>query len=195
MMYRQLVLSGVMTVICLLIVGCGGGSTSTVKIQENSDQGAAVSLPAEYERNYSQDTTAIYGKGTALSTDLQTAVDKANLAAAAELGTLLESKIERYRTNIVRDDAGANQSESSYKDAVKQVVSQSLRGTEEQFRKVFTEAGRYRAYVVLKLPVGKANKVLLDQIQKDEKLWKLFMDEKLLKELEEQVTKYEASKS
>ena len=174
------------------IIGCGG-ETKTVKIEQNVEKGMAVSLPEVYEKNYSSDTTAIYGKGTAVSSDMQIAVDKANIIASSEIATALEGKVERCRTYLVRDESDTENAEIGYRDAVKQIASQSLQGTEEHFRKLFKEGDKYRAYVVLKLPVGKANKALLDRIKKNEEMWLMYKDDKQLKELEENVRRYEDS--
>jgi len=176
----------------VFMVGCGGGA-KTVKIEQNVEKGMAISLPEAYGKNYASDTTAIYGKGTALSSDMQTAIDKANLIASSEIATSMEGKIERYRTYLVRDESGTEKAEISYRDAVKQVVSEALQGTEEHFRKIYKEGDSYRAYVVMKLPVGKANKALLDQIKRNQELWRMFKDEKQVREMEEQVRKYEES--
>jgi hypothetical protein len=172
------------------IVGCGGG-TKTVKIEQNAEQGMAVSLPEAYEMNYARDTTAIYGKGTALSSDMQTSIDKANTIASAELAGFLERKVESYRTYLVREESGSNQADLNFQSATKMIVSQALQGTEEHFRKIYKEDGKYRAYLVLKLPVGRANKALLDQIKKDERTWQMYKDEKQLKALDENVLRYE----
>jgi hypothetical protein len=174
------------------IVGCGGG-TKTVKIEQNVEKGMALSVPEAYTMNYASDTSAIYGKGTALSKDMQIAVDLANLTAETEVATLMESKIERYSTYLVRQEGDPKQLETSYKDATKRVVSQTLQGKEEHFRTINREGSDYRAYVILKVPVGKANKALLDQIKKNEELWRMYKDDKQLKELEENVRRYEES--
>ncbi len=182
---------GILAVATALIAGCAG--TKTVTIETNADKGMAVSVPEAFDKNYAQDTTAIYGKGTALSNDMQTSIDKATMIASAEIATFLEAKVERYRDYLVREPDNAK-AVISYSNATKEIVSQSLQGTEEHFRKLYKEDGSYRAYVILKLPIGKSNKALLDQIQKNEELMTRYKNELQLKQLEEEVRRYEASK-
>ena len=80
----QFVTFGLITVILVIIIGCGGGQKVVVSPEEKQTVTSISGIPSEYEAP-NTDPDLIVGKGTSVSKDMQTAVNKANLQATNEI--------------------------------------------------------------------------------------------------------------
>ena len=67
-----------------------------------------------------------------------------------------------------------------------------LRGSHIEKKEIQPEKGIYRAYVLMRLPLGKANKMLLDEIKKNKELYNQFRFTKMYEELNEEIAKQES---
>lgn len=173
------------------LAGCGGPKT-TLSPEEAQVAQAISNIPAEYE-GANKNPDMIVGKGTSVSRDMQTAVNKANMQATSEIANFMNSKGVSLRENVTREDAENDDFEAMFKEAMSQASSQVIQGAEESFRKIVPEGDKFRAYVVLQLPLGKANKVIFQNLQKNEELWRMFKDSEQIKEMERKVKEFEES--
>jgi hypothetical protein len=127
---------------------------------------------------------------------MQLAVDKAIQSARTEVGRQVETKIsglqKRFQEETgIGDDA---QLLDQFTQASKSVVSTSLSGSKEKQKKVVKDGNNWRAYVLVEYPLGAAQQALKEQIKKNEQLYTRFQASKTYKELDDEVTKYEATK-
>ena len=67
-----------------------------------------------------------------------------------------------------------------------------LRGSHIEKKEIQPEKGIYRAYVLMRLPLGKANKMLLDEIKKNKELYNQSQFKKMYEELEKEIPKQES---
>lgn len=79
-------------------------------------------------------------------------------------------------------------------DVSKSVVSTTLYGCRARKEDVKKEGGIYRAYVLMEVPIGEANEVLMAQIKAREHLYTRFRAAQGFKELTEEVERYEKFK-
>lgn len=173
------------------LAGCGGQKVILTQEQAQVVQSTS-GIPVEYEA-VNKNPDMIVGKGTSVSKDMQTAINKANLQATSEIANFMNSKAVSLRENITREDAENDDFEAMYKETISQASSQVIQGAHESFRKVIPEGDKFRAYVVLQLPIGKANKVLLQNLRKNEEIWRMFKDSEQIKEMERKVKEFEES--
>ena len=146
-----------------------------------------VEVPAWYYENGKDD--ALYGVATGASTDMQFAVDKAMMGAKRELASNFSSHI----SSLMKDfsaQAGANDSEvlQDINRTTKLVVSKvNLVGVQRTNFKVDREGKTYHAYVKLRYSVDDSNKLLMDEIRRNQRLAHKLESSKAFQELEREV--------
>ncbi len=133
------------------------------------------------------DDTALYAPGTATSSDLQFAVDKAVIGAkralADRVNSRLSSKLKEYmsESGAAADAKAMIESERVTSNLITEVNLSGYRITEKQ---VIPAGGQFRAYVLVQYPLGQANRLLLDQIHKSDLLESKLRASKAFQELE-----------
>lgn len=188
----QILTLSLVAILFVTIIGCGGGQQVVLNPEESKVVNTISAIPVEYEKPVS-DPNMIVGKGTAISKDMQVAVNKANLAASGEISNLMNSKIEGMKKEVTPADFEDEGVEKAYDETLTQITSSVIQGAEESFRKIIPEGTKYRAYIILQLPLGKANKIILDGLKREEKLWREFKNSEQVKEMERKVKEFEES--
>jgi hypothetical protein len=115
---------------------------------------------------------------------------KAQTSAQADLAQQLGTRMAVLTKNF-QEEVGSNDDAEllqQFSSATKAVTSQTLVGARVDQRKILPERGIYRAYVLMSLPLGAANALLMESIQANEALNTRFRAsaafEELSKELE-----------
>ncbi len=145
--------------------------------------------PYWYE-NPPNDEFSIYAASTATSTDLQFAEDKAVLGAKRSLADRINSKLSSKMKEFLSESrAGENtqvmaESERVTSNLITEVNLSDYAITEKKF----VPAGQqYRAYVLLQYPLGNANRILVDQVNKSSLLQGKVRASKAFQELEKDI--------
>jgi hypothetical protein len=120
---------------------------------------------------------AVYENGTAVSSDFGMADMKARTIAYAKICTAAGGKV-RSQTKIYRNDSDSSSNESS-EMAIRSICPDiDISGAETVEMKHISEGGRIRTYVLVALPIGKANTIALSkQAAKDRESTKQRSDE------------------
>lgn len=160
----------------LLIAGCGSS-------------GAALNEVPEWMTEHPEQENVLFGAGTGMSRTLQTATEKAETRARNDIASSMEVEF-RGMTKDFREETG-NESISQFTQVQKEVVSQVLHGTRTAEEKIIKEDGKYRAYVLLQMPIGPAADSFLSKLQKNEGLYTRFRASKSYEELRREVERYE----
>lgn len=136
------------------------------------------------------DEFSIYAPGTATSTDLQFAEDKAVLGAKRSLADRINSKLSsKMKEFLSESGAGENtqlmaESERVTSNLITEVNLSGYAITEKKF----VPAGQqYRAYVLLQYPLGGANRILVDQVNKSDLLQGQVRASKAFQDLEKDI--------
>ena len=168
-----------------LLVSCAGGPP----------KGEVGPVP-EWYLNPPQDPDFLYAPATETSKDLGLAVRKARTSGRAELASQLEVRLQALRKKFTEEVGAGEDSEllSQYSEVIKEVVSQVLVGSRTAKQDVRKEGMVYRAYVLMELPIGAANKALVDRIKAREYLYTRFRASQSFQELEKEVEKFEEYK-
>ena len=146
-----------------------------------------VEVPSWYYENGKDD--ALYGVATGASTDMQFAVDKAMLGAKRELASNFSSHV----SSLMKDfsaQAGDNDSQvmQDISRTTKLVVNKvNLVGVQRTNFKVDREGKTYHAYVKLRYSIDDSNKLLLDEIRRNQRLAHKLESSKAFQELEREV--------
>lgn len=185
-----------------LVAGCASappGSPAAVAEEAKQKEEARVEaiketveeLPSWYT-NQPQDEHAVYVVGTATSPDLQMAMDKGTLNAkrtlADRINGLLSSKMKAFVTEIGQGEDAELVTEVE-RVTTNLITEVNVAGYSQADAKVVSLGNKYRAYVLLQYPVGKANRILVDQVKKNRMLEAKLRASKAFKELEDEITR------
>lgn len=133
---------------------------------------------------------AIYASGTAVSSDLQFAIDRAVLGAKRTLADRVNSKVSAKMKEFLAESGVAEDPQTladSQSTTINLITEVNLSGYGVKDRKVLAQGGGYRAYALVQYPLGQANRMLLDQIRKNARLETKVQASKAYQELEKDV--------
>ena len=152
---------------------------------------AVAEIPSWYG-SPPDDANSIYAPGTATSTDLQFAIDKAVLAGKRSLADRINSKLSsKMKEFISESGAGEDTQLTSESERVTSnlITEVNLTGYAVTERKMIPSGSQYRAYVLLQYPLGNANRLLVDSVKKSSALESKLRSSKAFQELEEDIRK------
>ncbi len=129
-------------------------------------------------------------KATATSSDLQMSIDKSMIIAKRELASKIEETISNKTKQFLRD-VGVDENSKNYDETIITTISRidnvELAGFKVDNRKVINLGTKYRSYIKLIYPVGIANKLMVDKINKEEELKLRLESSEAFKELEKEI--------
>jgi len=173
------------------------GSPAWTAEQEQKKQEARVDavkssvddLPSWYT-SPPTDEFALYAPGTGTSADLQFAEDKAVLGAKRALADRVNSKLSsKMKEFISESGTGENTQVQAESERVTSnlITEVNLSGYTLTQKKFVPAGNQYRAYVLLQYPLGTANRILVDQVNKNGLLQGKLRASKAFQELEKDI--------
>ena len=169
---------------------CGTLNNSSCQHQADQANKNADSVP-EWMLNTPESDTAFYSAGTAVSSDLQLLIDKANLAAKRTLADRIGGEISSQMKEFVIETGDLYDSDVITLDieqTTRNVIAQvNVAGYIPSKMEVYPLGRMYRTYVLLEYPVGGANNILVEQIRKNRVLYAHVRASKAFTELEVEV--------
>jgi hypothetical protein len=136
------------------------------------------------------DEFSIYAAGAATSADLQFAEDKAILGAKRNLADRINSKLSSKMKEFVSESgAGENTQVQAESERVTSnlITEVNVAGYTVTQKKFVPSGQQYRAYVLLQYPLGGANRILVDQVNKNNVLQGKLRASKAFQELEQDI--------
>jgi len=170
----------------IFFVGCGSGEGL-----QSADSG---DVPSWYT-NVPQDPNYIYAANSQVSQDMQAAIDKATMAARANIGRQVDIRVQALQKKF-SEETGTGDDEQLlqiFSQVEKTVVSASINGSKLKYHKEFKAGAFWRAYILVEYPIGATAQTLTDQIKKNDQMYTRFKASQTFKELNEEVNKYEDS--
>jgi len=149
-------------------------------------------MPSWYIDNRPMDPHHIFATATATAPRLQLASSKAASRARGDIAATMETRFEGL-TKQFQEEVGQGpnaESVSQFTQAYRTVVSRTINGAEVVKREIRREGGGYRAYVLMRMPIGEAQERLLKQIQAQETAYASFRASETYESLEEDVNGY-----
>ena len=170
------------------------GPNAHPDLSPSPDAAAVAQAPAWYLKP-PVETDYVIVAATATSRDMQTALDKAQLTGRGALASQMESKLEGLGKRFSEESGATAGSDliQSYSQATKAIVSTVLSGSRAREQVMVREADIYRAYVLMELPIGRANAALMQRLRGNEQMYTRLRATQAFKDLEKDVARYEAS--
>ena len=156
----------------LLIANCSGGN---YKIKTEKSK-VLNEVPKWYVDDFSQkkacgtttfgknkSKVCIFGKGTAVSPDLQLAIEKGMMVAKSELADIVKGEMNKS-SKIFITELGKNHNKTTVSEVESTIVNlikeTPVRGYEIFAKDItMTKNGYYRVWIGLRLPMGEYNKM------------------------------------
>ena len=156
----------------LLVANCSGGN---YKIKTEKSK-VLNEVPKWYVDDFSQkkacgtttfgknkSKVCIFGKGTAVSPDLQLAIEKGMMIAKSELADIVKGEMNKS-SKIFITELGKNHNKTTVSEVESTIVNlikeTPVRGYEIFAKDItMTKNGYYRVWIGLKLPMGEYNKM------------------------------------
>jgi hypothetical protein len=184
-----------------LLAGCAApkpGTPEAVAAAEQAKQEARVAAvqasvedaPSWFMAPPAPDGNSIYAPGTATSSDLQLALDKATLNAKRTLADTLKSSISsKMKEFISESGTGEDPVVNSESERITSnlITETNVAGYTRAQTKMVPQGALYRAYVLLQYPLGNANRILLDKVKQDKLLESRLRASKAFQELEQDI--------
>ena len=171
-MKNKLKLVGTLAVVSLL-TACSGGSykiksesgnvVNTVPKWYMADFSEQKACDLSYFTSKDDEKQCIYGVGTAVSPDLNLAIEKAKMISKAELADIVAGKMNKQSKQFITE-LGKTEKRTVVTEAesilVNEIAKTPVRGYEVFAQDVtLTRQGYYRAWIGLRLPMGEFNKM------------------------------------
>lgn len=127
----------------------------------------------------------IYSARSAVSRDMQLALEKAIMDARAEIGRQVESNIKEIQKRFIQETGSGidNELAQQFAIATKSVVNVTLNGSRVKEQSYEQDGKFWRAYVLMEYPLGEARRNFLKSIQSNEELYNKLKATELFNEL------------
>lgn len=136
------------------------------------------------------DQHAAYAPGTGVSGDLQLAIDKAVLTAKRQLADRINGKLSSKTKEFVAESGAEGdailQAETE-RATINLITEANLAGYEVTRKEVISMGALFRAYVLLRYPLGGANRLLMDRVKHDDAVAGRLRASKAFLELEQDI--------
>lgn len=186
--------TSLLLVALLGVTGCGRPPAPSADLIPPASRETVRNLPGWYLRP-PRDDNYLFAAATAVSRDVQLAINKAQADARSGIAQELEVRYGALNKRFVEEVGRSGpQLLDQYTSAWKSVVSTTLYGSRPRQQELRTEGSLYRATVLMELPVGEMSKKLLEQLRAQEQLYTRFRASEVFKELDAEVQRYEAWK-
>lgn len=181
---KKLFYYALLIVVSFTFVQCG--SSSKINLAK-TDQG---NIPDWYLAP-PQDPNFLFAVNSSVSQDMQMAVDKAITGARAGIARQLVLKVSSLQKKFAEEVGQGENSTllSQMTQVTKTIVSTTLTGSTLKSKKIYNDGNTWRAYVLVQYPLGAANKALVEQIKKNNKLYIRFRASQSFDELDKEVEK------
>ena len=171
-----------------------------IKTEEAKEKETAESIPDWYLNPPQGSDVLMYVRGSAVSDQLQLALDFATNAALKNLGKKVETRVASKAKQTIRQAGiGEDQVSKTEINLISSTVMDevTLSGYETvETKLVSLDNGSYRAFILLKYPVAKAYKTYIEKIEESPELKGRLIEIKntdVYKELEKAVAQYSSS--
>ena len=167
------VVCSLVLVCTLTFCSCGGARTTNLAPRPTSE---IIQASPDWFLKPPADSEHLFATATATSRDMQLALQKARTAAQADLSQQLGTRMASLTKQFQEETGQEEDSEllSEFSSATKAVTNETLVGATVDRQKLVSEKGIFRAYVLMNLPIGGANRLLVDKIKANQNLYSRF---------------------
>ena len=178
--------------IVALMGGCAMKYNTGVEIESGGKRmfSNEVNYPKWYTENVKKDSEGIYAVASEYSRDFQFAVDKAMLSAKRELAGNFSSYVSAMMKDFATESGmtGSDVARADLERTTKMVIGRvNLVGVQRTNFKVVHENSGYRAFVQVRYSEDQSNRILMNEIRRNQALYARFKASKAFQELENEV--------
>ena len=190
----MLIIASAMTL--LLLAGCSSpkpGSPQALAVEkEATEKKIDKNLKAmpEWYAQTPLDNHILFASATETSRNMQMSMEKASIKARAELaltvGGRVSTMMKAYAEEAgVSNDPDVNQIVSTVTS--QEAINVNLSGVQRADAQINREGDSYRAYVLIRYPLGELNKIAVEQVRQSTVLNAKFRASKAFEDLERKV--------
>lgn len=139
----------------------------TVPVQGKVDAPTTIDIPAWYIKAPASTEDYVYLTGTGISSDLSMSRSKALLDAQVQLADKINGMVNALMKQNKRDDSGAVSTDKTSLTVKKVIIDTAITGYHLEDSKVMAENRGYRTFVLVRYPLGDANRLLKDKLQRE----------------------------
>ena len=179
-----------MLLVTVLVAGCGGARTTDLTPEANKE--TLRNMP-DWFTDVPSDSDYLFATATMTSRDVQNSIQRAKTQAQRDLAEQLEANLGA-KTKQFREEVGVQEDSEMLEfssEAIQVVTVQAMNGARVDKKEIVTEGTIYRAYVLMRLPLGEANQALMEQIKANSRLHTELRSSKAFQELEAEIAKRE----
>ena len=172
----------------LVFYGCGGPKTTSLTPTPSKE---VIKKAPDWFLDPPDNKNHLYGVGTATSRDMQVGVRKARTEAQLDLAQQLGTYMGNLTKNFQEETGMGEDSEllTQFSSVTKAVTQETLIGAKQDDKEIIPEGEIYRVYILMSLPLGKANQRLMDKIKADQNLLTQLRATQAFSELEKELEK------
>ena len=179
-----------------LVTACSGPRTINQKVYE--EKVAVVEKQIDETPKWmlslpTSDDDAFYSAGTAVSSDMQMAIDKSTINAKRTLADRIGGELSSQMKMFVMESGHQGESDVimlNVEQVTKNIIAEvNVAGYIPGEIKIMSQGTGFRVFTLLKYPVGEANRIMMMQIKKNNALLAKIRSAKSFKELEEEINR------
>jgi hypothetical protein len=139
----------------------------TVAAQGKVDAPSTIDIPAWYIKAPASTEDYVYISGTGYSSDLSMSQSKAVLDAQVKLADKINGTVNALMKQYKTDNGGAMGTDKTSLTVKKLIVDTAVTGYHLEDSRVVNENRAYRSFVLIRYPMGDANRLLKDKLQRE----------------------------
>jgi uncharacterized protein YceK len=139
----------------------------TVAAQGKLDAPQTIDLPAWYIKAPASTEDFVYLSGTGYSSDLSMSHQKALLDAQLKLADKINGVLNALVKQYKDDNAGTVNADKTSIAIKKVIADTAITGYHIEDSRVLSENRSYRTFVLVRYPIGDANRLLKDKLQRE----------------------------
>lgn len=176
------------SLVLLLILCCACGNPQTINLAPQPTKKVVANIP-DWFLEQKTDSDQISAVATATSRSMQVAMEKAKATAMTELAQQLGTRMANLTRQFNEEIGEADDSQllQQFSSATKAVSDEMLVGAHVDRKEFVAEETIYRVYLRMSLPLGSANRLLLEKTRVHEELHTRLRSSQAFAELERQL--------
>ncbi len=139
----------------------------TVPVQGKVDAPPTLDIPAWYVKAPASTDDYVFVTGTGVSSDLSMSRTKALLDAQVQLADKINGMLNALTKQTRKDDSGQVGVDRTSQTVKKLIIDTALTGYHLEDSRVMSENRNYRTFVLVRYPLGDANRLLKDKLQRE----------------------------
>lgn len=179
------------TVACCCLIAAAACGPKTTSLTPSASRHVLKKTP-DWFLQPPAEPDHLFAVATMTSRDMQVCLRKAKTAAQTDLSQQMAMKLANL-TKQFQEEVGEGEDSQllqQFSSATKVVTDQTLHGARLDEQEILPEGDIYRAYVLMSLPIGAANQMLMEQLKSNQALYTRFRATQAFEDLDKELRAY-----